>query len=97
MVNAETVDKSAFAGEDAIVPLTHFPFLCRMENGNLVRVSKKAPTSENILSAGALPAGCLKVSQNLRPQKAGELSGIIFRQRSGSSEIFRRFNYCKFK
>tara|TARA_A100001388_G_C28299999_1_gene280457 strand:- start:190 stop:411 length:222 start_codon:yes stop_codon:yes gene_type:complete len=50
MVNAETVDKSAFTGEDAIVPLTHFPFLCRMENGNLVRVSKKAPTSENILS-----------------------------------------------
>ena len=50
MVNAETVDKSAFTGKDAIVPLTHFPFLCRMENGNLVSVSKKAPTSENILS-----------------------------------------------
>lgn len=50
MVNAETVDRSAFTGENAIVPLTHFPFMCRMENGSVVRVSKKAPTSENILS-----------------------------------------------
>ena len=49
MVNAETVDKSAFVGENAVVQLTHFPFMCRMENGNVVRVSKKTPTSENIL------------------------------------------------
>jgi thiol-disulfide isomerase/thioredoxin len=52
MVNAEAVDKEKlFKGKDSIVPLTHFPFICRMENGKMVKVHEDAPTPSGIVKS----------------------------------------------
>tara|TARA_B100001989_G_scaffold252763_1_gene236058 strand:- start:898 stop:1503 length:606 start_codon:yes stop_codon:yes gene_type:complete len=60
MVNAEAVDKEKlFKGDDPIVPLTHFPFICRMENGKMVKLHKEAPTPSGIV-------------ENLVPEEASE-------------------------
>tara|TARA_B100000214_G_scaffold374735_1_gene358432 strand:+ start:484 stop:1209 length:726 start_codon:yes stop_codon:yes gene_type:complete len=49
MINSEAVDKDMFRGDDAVVPITHFPFICRMEDGKTVKVFNDEPTSENIV------------------------------------------------
>jgi len=50
MVNAEAVDKEKlFKGENPVVPLTHFPYICRMEEGKMVKLHDSAPTPTNIV------------------------------------------------
>lgn len=48
MVNAEAVDKKLLSGDNPIVKLTHFPFICRMENGKVTKLFDSAPTPEGI-------------------------------------------------
>ena len=60
MVNAEAVDKEKlFKGDNPIVPLTHFPFICRMEHGKMVKLHKEEPTPSSI-------------AENLVPEEASE-------------------------
>ena len=60
MVNAEAVDKETmFKGNNPIVSLSHFPFICRMENGKMVKLHESAPT----------PSGIVK---NLVPEEASD-------------------------
>ena len=62
MVNAEAVDKEKlFKGDNPIVPLSHFPFICRMENGKMVKLHESAPTPSGIV-------------ENLVPEEASEKS-----------------------
>lgn len=63
MVNAEAVDKDKlFKGENSLVPLTHFPFICRMENGKMVKLHNSEPTPSSIV-------------ENLVPEESSEEKG----------------------
>jgi len=48
MVNAESIPRHAVQGDNAVVPLTHFPFICRLENGKVTKVYDSHPSAENI-------------------------------------------------
>ena len=51
MVNANAISPQLIdGGENSIVKLTHFPFICRMENGKLKKVFEAEPTPEKISS-----------------------------------------------
>ena len=51
MVNVDAVEKDKlFKGENSIVPLTHYPFICKMENGKMVKVLESEPTPSNIVN-----------------------------------------------
>lgn len=51
LVNAELVPPTLLQGKDALLSVTHFPFLChKNKEKNILEVFKGAPTAENIVA-----------------------------------------------